>query len=118
MNCALNINHSNHLTPITMYKNCRKYNATVSLGYSKTLQGDGSDVSLTTHNGAHRVFMTRVHTDHSRLNEVIPDEDCLVGPLVEAEYIPLSLDTSDGVHILRVPHYVQDEDLWKYDKVR
>ena len=102
--------------PITMMKQRRLYNATVTHGEARTLQGDGSDVSLTIPTGSQGVYMTRVHTDHTRFPWVIPNEECIVGPLVEVEHI--RTQETDIVHKLKIPHCVRNKKLWKYIKVR
>ena len=112
-----------------MYQNSKKYNATASHGESKVLQGDGSEVSLTLPQGSQGVYMTRVHTDPSRFHGVIPDNECIISPLVEVENIPFQkIDDKEEVaekimYAIYIPHCLSDEnmwsqELWKFIKVR
>lgn len=106
-----------------MRKNRRKFIATVTHGAAKTLQGDGSDVLLDIPEDSKGLYMIRVHTDHSRFRDVIPDEECIVGPIVEAECCQLGDGRDEKTHrrklkILCIPHCVRDRSLWKYIRVR
>ena len=103
-------------SPITMSKNRRKYNATLTYGEARTLQGNESDVSLTIPRGAHGVYMTRVHTDYTMFPHVISDAECIVGPLVEVEHVGKAVDSL--TYILKIPHCVQNKKLWESIKVR
>ena len=106
-----------------MYKNKRKYNATVTRGEARILQGDGSDVSLAIPEGAPGVYKTRVHTDQSRFKGLIPDDECLVGPLVEVvqrdlKSIKLQVEEMNSPYILKIPHCVAQCENWRFIKVR
>ena len=104
--------------PITMSKNRRKYNVTVSHGQPRMLQGSCSDVSVTIPPGTQGVYMTRVHTDDVMFSSVIPKDECLVGPLVEVEHLGTIKETSKMVYTLQIPHCVQNQKLWKFIRVR
>lgn len=105
--------------PITMSKNLRKYNATVSHGESRMLQGDESDVSLAIPAGAQGVYISRVHTDHSWFDNVIPKHECFIGPPVEVEHLNAAKNHKDTHHyVLSIPHSVSDKYLWKHIRVR
>ena len=73
-----------------MYKFWRNYNITVSRGEARTLQGDGSNVSLHIPKGSPGVFMTSVHTDLSRFQGAVPPDECIVGPIVEVTHAKLN----------------------------
>ena len=77
----------------------QKFNATVTDGEARILQGDGSGVSLNIPAGSQGLYMTRVHTDHSMFRETVPDYECLVGPSVQVEHLP-----STGANANLVPH--------------
>ena len=103
-----------------MFKNQRQWVATVTQGKGRTLQGDGSDVSLTIPAGVHGVYMTRVHTEHSRFINVIPDDECLVGPLVEVAHHAPSDEVKEiaDPYVLKIPHCIRDQKNWRFIKVR
>ena len=111
-----------------MYQNSKRYNITASHGESKVLQGDGSEVSMTLPEGSQGVYMTRVHTDQSQFHGVIPDNECIISPLVEVENIPFQeIDDKEVaekiMYLIDIPHSLSDEDmwhqeLWKFIKVR
>ena len=96
---------------MTMQQNRRKYNATVTHGKARTLQGDGSAVSLNIPEGSEGVYMTRVHTDHTDFKDVIPEEECFIGPPVEVEHLSDG-DKSNNIYVLHIPHCITDEDRW------
>ena len=101
-----------------MRKNWRKYVATVSHGEAKFLQEYTSDVSLEILAGNEGVFMMRVHTDHGRFMQVVRDDECLIGPLTELEYITFSGEPANCPHTISFPHSKRDKNAWKYVKVR
>ena len=96
----------------------QKFNATVTHGEARKLQGDGSGVSLDIPAGSKGVYMTRVHTDHSMFRETVPDYECLVGPSVQVEHLPSTCANANLVHILKIPHCIKDRDEWDFIKVR
>ena len=116
--------HEKSYSLMTMQQNWRKYNATVTHGESKTLKGDGSDVSLTVPAGQKGVYMTKVHIDHFPFKGIIPDEECFIGPLVEVkQHLFDEEENETGIHKLCIPHYFSDEklwneELWKFIRVR
>ena len=105
-------NETTGLSQMTMQQNRREYNATVTHGEARTLQGDGSDVSLDIPEGSQGVYMTRVHTDHTDFKDVIPEEECFIGPPVEVEHLSDG-DKDNNIHVLHIPHCITDEDIWK-----
>ena len=107
-----------HRAPVLVRK---KYNTTVSHGEPKTLQGDGSDVSLAIPVGSQGVYMTRVHTDHLQFKGIIPPEECLIGPPTEVEQINFENQTptrSKYLYRVNIPHCLMDKELWKHIIVR
>ena len=102
-----------------MSMNRRKYNATVTYGEARTLQGNGSEVSLTIPRGVHGVCMTTVHTDHTMFPHVIPESECIVGPLVEVEHVGKGAEKERSLtYMPKIPHCIQNKELWKSIKVR
>ena len=107
-----------HRAPVLVHK---KYNTTVSHGEPKTLQGDGSDVSLSIPAGSQGVYMTRVHTDHLQFKGIIPPEECLIGPPTEVEHINFENQTAtrpEHLYMVNIPHCLMDKELWKHIIVR
>ena len=121
---------SKHPVPVTMYQNWRKYNATVSNGETRILQGYGSDVSLNIPDGTKAVYMMKVHTDHFeskspandlKFKAVITSEECIIGPPTEVEYIPLQTQTPTKpkqLYRLKIAHCLSDQNLWEHIIVR
>ena len=103
-----------------MYKNRRQYIATVVHGEGSVLRGPNSDVSLKIPRGARGVFISRVHTDHTRFNGVIPENECIIGPLVEFGHLgeKENEEEVEKHYEIRIPHCIPDKELWKHIKVR
>ena len=101
-----------------MYKNHKKYIATVSLGESRILQDAGSDVSLQIPNESQGVFMTHVQTDPSRfLNEINEGENRLISPTVEVHHKNIHGEQDAKIHTVKIPHCINKSDLWDYIQV-
>ena len=98
--------------PITVHKRWRTYNATVTHGEARTVQGDGSNVSLTIPEGSDGVYTTRVHTDLSDYQDLIPLNECFVSPVVQVEGL------KGRTHTILIPHCLQDKSLWQSIQVR
>ena len=102
-----------------MHKNRRKYIMTVTFRKKKSkLQGPDSDVSLRIPRKASGVFFSHVHTDHTLFKNVIPKDECFVGPPVEFEQ--LTSEDSDGSKLfkIKIPHCIRHSEMWKSIKVR
>ena len=67
-------------------KNRQKYIATVSHGEAQILKDPKSNVSLHIPKGSTGVFWKCVHIDHSKFKSHIPDDECLITPLVEIHH--------------------------------
>ena len=105
--------------PAIMHKNRRKYSITVAFGKKKSkLQAPDSGVSLNIPREASGLFFTHVHTDHTLFKNVIPNDECFVGPPVEFEQ--LNNENSDFYKIfkIKIPHCIRHSDMWKNIKVR
>ena len=97
----------------------RKYAATVSQGTALTLQAPGSAVSLGIPQGTHGAYMSHVATDFTQYAHHIPEEECIVSPLLEVERMRVRSDPPEGVlHTINMPHCVRSREDWKYIKVR
>ena len=103
-----------------MYKDGRKYIATVTHGEVKMLQGAESDVSPTIPAGSHAVYMRHVDLDHSRYQEVLNLDECIVGPFVDAIYHHSNeqADDNERVYMIRIPHTVKDRSQWADIRIR
>ena len=105
--------------PATMHKNRRTYAIAVACGNEQLkLQAPWSDVSLEIPKEASGVFFSHVHTDHTLFKNVIPDDECFVGPPVEFEQ--LNNDNSDlsKPFKIKIPHCIRHDDTWRNIKVR
>ena len=94
--------------------------ALVSQGKAKTLQAPKSDVSLNVPDGVHAVLKGCVHTNHLRFKKAIPENECIISPMVEFHEHPLGNkeNQSKPQYIIRIPHCIPDKTHWKYIKVR
>ena len=98
--------------PITIQKRWRTYNATVTHGEAKIVQRDGSNVSLTIPEGSDGFYITRIHTDLSDYQDLIPSNECFVSPVVQVE------ELKGRTHTILIPHCLQDKSLWQSIQVR
>ena len=80
------------------------------------LQVPCSDVSLIIPKSPKGVFISPVHADHFRFQDVIPEDDCMIIPPVEFKHIPG--ETEDGSYVIKIPHCLRDSEIWEYIKVR
>ena len=93
--------------PMIMQLNLRRTIATVTQGKPKVLQAPDSDVSLHIPEGSKGLFTMRVHTDDTRFPGVIPDDECIVSPLVEVEHKTLSEEVKGKeplLYAIKMPH--------------
>ena len=98
-----------------MNQSWRKWIATVSRGEARILRAPGSSVSLQIQEGADGVFMMLVHTEHFKFNHILNQDECLIGPPTEIEFYGV---TDTCKHIVRIPHCMRLENLFKHLKVR
>ena len=82
------------------------------------LQAPGSEVSLEIPREASGVFFSHVHTDHTLFKNVIPDDECFVGPPVEFEQLNSDNSALSKPFKIKIPHCLQNDDLWRNIKVR
>ena len=107
-----------HPAPIRLYRNQKEFFATAAHGEPTILQGDGSDVSLNLPEDSKGIFLTTVHTEHSKSRKLIPDKECIVGPSVEVEHKATSKETPCVTYTLKIPHIVKDRHLWEFIRIR
>ena len=104
--------------PVILHKNKRKYVVAVACEMEVNLQALDSDVSLKIPRKVSGVFFSHVHTDHTLFKNVIPDDECFVGPPVEIEQVNNENSDDTETFKIKIPHYIRQSDLWKTIKVR
>ena len=106
------------MTVTTSHGKC--YIATVSHGEPRVLRGPHSDVSLHIPTGYPGVFLKAVHTNLSTFRGDIPDEECMITPMVEIHHLNAyhKSQTSHQNFIIKLPHCIQDKEKWNLIKVR
>ena len=102
----------------TVHKNWREFFVTVSQGQGHTIKAPNSGVSFQIPDGVHAVFSARVHTDHSRFMSVVPDNECIAGPMVEIHHHLLKESHEEHRYIIKIPHCAPDKSYWHYIRVR
>ena len=103
-----------------MQRNWKRNIATVSQGEARILQDDDSDVSLEIPKRSNGVFVLRVHTDLTRFKELVPQEECIIGPMVEVENLkPCEERESEEIgFVVKIPHCIKKKKDWDRIKVR
>ena len=98
----------------------KQFIATISKGEAGILKDYESDVSLHIPENSAGLYKKCVHADHSRLTVEIPEEECIVTPLVEIHHfeVPDAEQNNKGKFIIELPHCIPDRQLWKQVKVR
>ena len=98
----------------------KRYIATVSHGERRILQGPDSDVSLHIPPRSPGVFLKTVHTNLSSFREDIPDEECMITPMVEIHHLDTDnkTQTRHQNFTIKLPHCIQDREKWNLIKVR
>ena len=106
------------MTVTTSHGKC--YIATVSHGEARVFRGLHSDVSLHLPEGSPGLFLKAVHTNLSTFRQDIPDEECMITPMVEIHHLNANSKTqsNDENFIIKLPHCIQDRDKWNLIKVR
>ena len=94
--------------PVVMYQNLRRTIGTATQGEPCILQAPDSDLSLHIPEGSKGLFTMRVHTDHTRFPGVVPDEECIISPLVEVEHKRLTDEEKEEEeacpYLIKIPH--------------
>ena len=85
-----------------------EYAVTVLAGDDITLQDFKSAVSVDIPKDVKGTFWQKVHTEFSRFKQVVPEDECFVGPVVELHLKPFP-DEGSGQHQYRIkiPHCIQ-----------
>ena len=84
-----------------------------------TLQAPDSDVVVTVPDGVRALLSQKVHSEFSQFRDIIPENECMIGPVVE-----LYLQHQSEVHsrrkkyIIKIPHYLETKDQLSSIKVR
>ena len=65
-----------------MQKGSRMYTGILCHGEERTLQGHESDVQLFIPQYVHGLLISSVCTDNSEFSHQIPDDECIIGPMV------------------------------------
>ena len=107
--------------PMTMHRNRRRVIATVSHGDARILQAPDSDVSLNIPEGSEGLFTMKIHTDHTRFLRVIPDEECIISPLVQVEHKKISDEVKGKeslIYDIKIPHSLRSAIGYKTVRVR
>ncbi len=96
------------LCPAVTHKGNNKHLITVTLGEARILQAPGSDVSLSIPPNSPGIYCLAIYTDMTRFLPFIPNEECIIAPVVEVVHVKLQSDTSDcapqRVCKLTIPH--------------
>ncbi len=94
--------------PAVTHKNHKRLFCTVSLGEPRVLQPPDSDVSLSIPQGVPGVYIMTVHTDITNFLSSIPEDECIVAPVVEVVSVRSGegnlQNTPNVVYIINVPH--------------
>lgn len=104
--------------PATTQKNYKKLITTVSLGESITLQAPDSDVSLSIPEYSPGIYTMAVHTDVTEFLTIIPDDECVVSPVVEVIRVQRQKKRYKLAYVLKVPHCLKGTSAGKSMQVR
>ena len=104
--------------PIVTTMNGKQFIATISKGEAGILKDSESDVSLHIPKDSAGVYSKCVHADYSRIKSDIPEEECIITPLVEIHHVPDVEEKNKGKFIIKLPHCIPEMELWEQVKVR
>lgn len=88
----------------TIQRNHKVYAATRLQGRGAVLQSPNSAVKMYAPHGIHALFQSHVHTDPTPFLHALPDDECLVSPLVEYECLYSTESPDRHWFELKVPH--------------
>ena len=101
---------------MTTTRKGRRYLATVVRGSDTVLRGDRSDIKLEINKGCpKRAYLMEVRTDLSSFESIIPDDECVISPVVT---VLAPAETSTSSYTLRIPHCLDEDDDRTKVKVR
>ena len=95
--------------PMTMTRGGDRFIATKSCSEARILKHPESDVSLHIPKGSTGVFRKCVHTDYSHFQTDIPEEECIISPLVEIhrrEVVDVDKERGRGNFVIQIPHCI------------
>ena len=108
-----------HHFPVAILKKRRKYMATVTQGEAVTLQAPDSDVSLSVPKGVKSVIVGRIHTNYTRFKNAIPNDECIIGPMVEFHSQELGAENiGHSQYRIKIPHCVKKKEHLSAIRVR
>ena len=87
-------------------------------GKSATLQPAGSEITIRIPDDVHGVILAHAHTDFTGFHDSVPESECLISPVAEAEYIPLDKNEKERTYTIQIPHCMENKDDWAKVKVR
>lgn len=95
---------------------------TVSRGEARILQGPDSDVSLKIPKGSRGIYISKVHMGSSKFKSAFPENESLIGPLVEFEHLNKGSEVTESgmenLYEIQIPHCLKSTKLWKNVRVR
>ena len=72
-----------------------------------TIQALHSDVILHVPDGVYGIILGNIHTDHWRFRHLVPEEDCIIGPM--CQFLLKGSVVADGIRfMIQVPHIVKN----------
>ena len=108
---------------VWMQKGSRMYTGILCNGGGGVLQGPGSDVQLHIPQNVHGLVIGCVCTNNSEFSKQIPDNECIIAPMVEFELhsiLPHNTHEHEPRHhyMITIPHCVDDDSAWDLIKVK
>ena len=81
------------------------------------LQAKDSDVVVTVPERVRALLWQKVHTEFSQFRDIIPDDECMIGPVVEL-YLQSKVHLRREKYIIKIPHYLETKEQLSSIKVR
>ena len=85
--------------------------------HKKILQAKDSDVVVTVSERVRALLWQKVHTEFSQFRDIIPDDECMIGPVVEL-YLQRKVHLRREKYIIKIPHYLETKEQLSSIKVR
>ena len=101
-----------------MEKGLQTYIGFVSDGKEGVLQGPNSDVQLHIPQGVYGLTIGCVCTDNSTIREYVPENECIVAPMVEFYSFSIHESIEREPYVIRIPHCLSDDSDQDNVKVR
>ncbi len=99
--------------PIRVQQGYKSYLGHVACGEEATLQENSSDVSLIIPRNVYCKVKTAIHTHYEEIVGKLPEDECLVAPIVEISCKMRKLTLLPQPFEVRIPHCLKDQDLSK-----